>query len=86
MFVVAVYAPPEVRYERISTRVMPKDDTVLRHRPFTKKEARVRDYAEIENLEKGGPIAMADYTIMNDRGIATLYKQIESIYENIEKG
>ena len=33
---------------------------------LTPKQANERDHAEIENLEKGGPIAMADYTIVNE--------------------
>ena len=85
MILITVYAPPELRYERISSRVMPKDDKDLRHRPFTKKEAKARDYAEIENLDKGGPIAMADYTILNIKGVDYFLKQIKEIYEEVEK-
>ena len=32
---------------------------------LTLEEAASRDYSEIENLEKGGPIVMADWTIQN---------------------
>lgn len=85
MFLIAVYAPPNLRYERISKRTMPKNDTDLRHRPFTKKEAKARDYAEIENLDKGGPIAMADYTILNTKDLKFFKRQIRKIYEEIEK-
>lgn len=63
--VMAVYAPPALRHERISKRQMGAGDTDLRNRNFSKEEARSRDYAEIENIEKSGPIAMADYTILN---------------------
>lgn len=52
-----VWAPPEVRYERLSKRPI---------RPLTREEARERDIAEIENLNKGGPIAMADVLILNE--------------------
>lgn len=83
--VITVYAPPKLRYERISKRVMPKTDTDLRHRPFTKKEAKARDFAEIENLDKGGPIAMADYTILNTKDLKFLKKQIKEIKDEIEK-
>lgn len=82
---VAIYAPPKLRYERISKRVMPKSDKALRNRPFTKKEAKARDYAEIENLDKGGPIAMADYTIINTKDIKRLTRQAKEIYNDIEK-
>lgn len=86
MFLIAIYAPPDLRYERISSRVMPKNDKDLRHRPFTKKEAKARDFAEIENLDKGGPIAMADYTILNTKDLRFFKKQIEEIYGEIKKG
>lgn len=84
MTLIAVFAPPKLRYERISKRIMPKSDKDLRHRPFTKNEAKERDYAEIENLEKGGPIAMADYTIVNTKSLPYLMKEIKHIYAEIE--
>lgn len=52
-----VWAPPEVRYERLSKRPV---------RPLTHDEARSRDFAEIEHLNKGGPIAIADTLIINE--------------------
>jgi len=64
MSVVTVYAPSELRYQRLENRAV-KDDEKQRFRSFSKKEAQARDYAEIENIEKGGPIAMADFTIDN---------------------
>jgi dephospho-CoA kinase len=65
LIVIAVYAPPELRYERISKRISDAQDTQLRHRPFSKEQAIQRDYAELENSDKGGPIAMADFTLVN---------------------
>ena len=85
MKVIAVWAPPELRYERISSRVMAADDKALRNRSFTKEEAKSRDYAELEKLNKGGPIAMADFTIVNNRDINFLNQQIEEIYDQIKK-
>lgn len=64
MYVIAVYAPPSLRYERLENRTV-RNDKDLRFRPFTREEGKARDYAEIENIEKGGPIAMADFTIVN---------------------
>jgi len=57
MTVVATFTPRSVRYDRLARRP---------ERPLTFKEAEQRDFAEIDNVEKGGPIAMADYTIIND--------------------
>jgi dephospho-CoA kinase len=85
LIIIAIFAPPELRYARISKRIMPKSDTDLRNRPFTKEEAKKRDFAEIENLDKGGPIAMADYTIVNTGNMAYFKKDIENIYLQIEK-
>src|SRR3989338_7735426 len=54
--VLAIYAPPSIRYERLGKRKI---------RPLSPEEARARDYAEIENIEKAGPITMGDWTIQN---------------------
>jgi dephospho-CoA kinase len=83
MLVVAVYAPPDLRYKRISNRVMPKSDTELRNRPFTVEEAKKRDFAEIEHLEKGGPIVMADYTIVNTGSLVDYKKEMERFYREL---
>ena len=52
----SIIVDKEKRYERLSKREV---------RPLTLEQAKNRDIAEIENLEKGGPIAMADHFIMN---------------------
>jgi dephospho-CoA kinase len=61
LIVLALYAPPETRYERLVDREV---------RPLTTEQAKGRDKVEIENLNKAAPIAMADYTILN---VGTLY-------------
>lgn len=88
MIVITVYAPPRLRYERISSRIMGADDKDLRNRPFGKEEAKSRDYAEIENLNKGGTIAMADYTILNTKDLKFLEDQVKEIFKeiNLSKG
>lgn len=53
---IAVYAPPPLRYSRLSNRKV---------RPLTAETAMSRDHAQIEKLHQAGPIAMADYTITN---------------------
>lgn len=72
--VLCVYASPATRYKRLSTRTV---------RPLTFSEAQSRDYAEIENIEKGGPIAMADYTVINEDTIHYLKKQLDAVYERV---
>ena len=64
--VIAVWASPETRYHRLGSRA---------ERPLTQKEAASRDHTEIENTNKGGPIAMADYTILNESSLSALEEQ-----------
>jgi dephospho-CoA kinase len=66
--VVAVWAPPATRYDRLGKR---------KERPLTPAEAAGRDKAEIENVNKGGPIAMADFTLRNDSNFESLEKETE---------
>ena len=73
--VVAVVAPKHIRHHRLSIRPI---------RPLTETEANQRDWAEIENLEKGGPIAIADHYIINDGDLDNVYKQIDKVLEEIE--
>ncbi|NQU79804.1 AAA family ATPase [Candidatus Woesearchaeota archaeon] len=80
---ISVYAPPKMRYERLSSRELKSEDTELRNRPATWTQAEARDYAEIENIEKAGPIAMADHTIMNVTDIASVHKQCEDILNDL---
>ncbi len=68
--VVAVWASPQDRYRRLGNR---------KARPLTLPQAVSRDHAEIENLNKGGPICMADFTILNTGSISDLRKQVERI-------
>jgi dephospho-CoA kinase len=82
MFMIAVYASPELRYKRLKNRSI-EDDREQRFRNFSEKEAKARDYAEIENIEKGGPIAMADFTIVNIGTIDQLKENVKNILEAI---
>lgn len=80
---IAIYAPPILRHQRLIKRNLSKTDTDKRFRPLTLKEAKSRDLAEIENLNKGGTIAMADYTIVNTKDLRYFKKQIDEIYKEI---
>ena len=75
MNVVAIIAPRSVRHKRLSERP---------NRPLTKDEALKRDWAEIEKLEKGGPIAIADHTIINSKNLQELYHQIDEELNHIK--
>ena len=81
--VIAVYAPPMTRYERLANRKLDKNDKAMRNRPTSIEESRERDFAEIENIEKGGPIAMADYTLINTRSVANLLEQLDNALKDM---
>lgn len=68
--VIAVWSSPTDRYKRLGGRKV---------RPLTPQQAASRDRAEIENMNKGGPICMADFTILNDADMGALRKHVEQI-------
>lgn len=68
--IIHIYTEPQKRYKRLSARKI---------RPLTRDQARKRDVSEIENLQKGGPIAIADYLIDNNSSVGNLYKEIDSL-------
>jgi len=70
--VAAVVAPKNLRHHRLTTRPI---------RPLTVEEANSRDWAEIENLEKGGPIAIADHYLTNEGSLDTLHKQVDQLLD-----
>ena len=78
LYVVAVYAPPKLRYARLKNRSI-KNDPKHRFRSIPEKDAKVRDWADIENIEKAGPIAMADFTIINTGTITELKEKTNEI-------
>ena len=81
---VAVYAPPHIRYPRLETRALRHGkDSDLRFRSFNPEEAASRDRSEIENLNKAGPIAMADFTISNIGSFGDLEKKVEQMMGRI---
>ena len=74
LIVVAVYSSPQTRYTRLGSRQI---------RPLTPREARSRDHAEIENMNKGGPIAIADYTLINEISFNDLKAETEGIISRL---
>ena len=63
-----VYTTKELRYKRLSEREF---------RPLTNQQAVSRDISEIENLDKGGPIAYSDYLVINDSGLTELKNNLK---------
>lgn len=83
LVVIAVYAPPKLRYKRISERVMEVGDAAMRNRPLSVESAQKRDLAELENLNKGATIAMADYVLVNTKDKNYLLDQLNEIISEI---
>jgi dephospho-CoA kinase len=70
IFIIAIFTPKHLRYQRLLNRSS---------RPLTLEEAESRDFSEIEHLEKGGPIAIADFTIENSGTIEDFYSNIDKL-------
>jgi dephospho-CoA kinase len=75
-YVVAVYASPKTRHARLASRT---------DRALTREEAVIRDRSEIDNLNKGGPIAMADFTLVNETSLRNLRQQTETLIIRLNK-
>lgn len=74
MVVVAVVSARHLRYQRLAARP---------ERPLSPEEAEQRDFREIETLEKGGPIAIADYTLLNDADSDALLQALDSLTDRL---
>lgn len=82
--VLAVYSSPKTRYARLENRAGKHGaDKAMKYRSFSKIEAAARDKAELENLHKGGPIAMADFTIINEGSKKELLENLGKFWRAI---
>ncbi|MFC1952071.1 dephospho-CoA kinase, partial [Chloroflexota bacterium] len=75
-YVVAVWASPKTRHSRLTSRL---------NRRLTLEEAANRDRAEVENIDKGGPIAMADFTVINESSLEELKKDVRRIISRLRE-
>lgn len=71
---ICVFAEPQIRYERLVKRKI---------RPLSIREARQRDIDEIERLNKGGPIAIADYLLENNGTHEELKGKIDALLQQV---
>jgi dephospho-CoA kinase len=74
LYLLAIYVRPDLRYQRIAGRKI---------RAVDPKTARERDTAELLNLNKGAPIALADYLIENRGTREELKEKVEAIIDEI---
>lgn len=70
--IISIVCDKDIRYNRLSIREI---------RPLTNEEASARDIAEIENIAKAPPIAIADYYILNNGTIEEYKTRLEEILE-----
>ena len=73
--VLAVVVDKSIRHKRVAKRP---------ERPFNTEEIQERDRSEIENLEKGGPIAIADYYLLNNSTVENLENGVDEILKKID--
>ena len=71
----AVVVDKKLRYARVAERP---------GRSFDAAAIRERDRSEIENLEKGGPIAAADYYVLNNGTVEEMTDRVDKILKEIE--
>lgn len=74
--VLAIYTSFPTRAARMSGRP---------ERPLTEADLKSRDYSQIENLHQAGPIARADWTIVNEGSKKELYQALDIILSNFSK-
>ena len=75
LLLLAIAAPRHLRYQRLAARHV---------RPLSATQALQRDIREIKRLEKGGPIAMADYTLLNAGTTAQLLEQLDELLRGLD--
>ena len=75
LVMIAIVDDKNIRYSRLEVRDV---------RPLTNEQAKNRDISEIENSAKGGPIAYADYFILNNGTLEDYKKRLHEIISIIE--
>lgn len=73
-FVLAVFASPKIRTKRMEAR---------KERPLTPAELVSRDYSQIDKLHQAGPIARADFTIINETDLNYVYGQVNKFLDSL---
>ncbi|MBU1728115.1 AAA family ATPase [Patescibacteria group bacterium] len=71
--VLAIMSSLETRIKRMASRP---------HRPLTREELISREYSQIENLQQAGPIACADFIVVNDGTREDLFKKLDDLLVN----
>jgi dephospho-CoA kinase len=67
---IAIHARPSVRHERLLHRP---------ERPLSTKESEERDWAQLNRLSQGTPIALADYMVINEGSKEELQEKLNKV-------
>jgi dephospho-CoA kinase len=73
LILIAIHTEKKIRYQRLANRDI---------RSLKQEEVDRRDFFEITMIEKGGPIAIADYHVINNGEISDLYNSIDLIFKS----
>lgn len=76
LLLIGVFANRKLRYARLQQRSV---------RPLEPEAAEKRDIAEIEELHKAGPIALADYVLENNGTVEELKEKTEALLQELKK-
>ena len=74
LVMIAIHTARHIRYQRLGSREV---------RPLSPAEVDQRDLNEIQNIEKAGPIAIADYHIVNDGELQELHSRVHQVFEEL---
>lgn len=71
---IAIHARPTIRHSRLLVRP---------ERPLTLQESEERDWAQLNRLTQGTPIALADFMIINEDNLSELQTKLDRVVEVI---
>ncbi len=71
---IAIHARPSIRHNRLLVRP---------ERPLTLQESEERDWAQLNRLTQGTPIALADFMILNEGELLDLQTKLDAVVRQI---
>jgi dephospho-CoA kinase len=76
LVIISIFTPKKLRYSRLAKR---------KERPLTEEEAEERDLQEVRGIEKAGPIALADFTLLNEGTEEDLFLSFDHLLDKLER-
>ena len=71
---IAIHARPSIRHNRLLVRP---------ERPLSLQESEERDWAQLNRLTQGTPIALADFMLVNEGDLTELQAKLDATVEQI---